>query len=61
MIVRLKAIGPLLPIPFVAVTWNVFTAAVVGVPPKTPDELNEDHTGSEDPLQAIGAVPFAVN
>jgi len=61
VIVRLKSVGPALPVPFVAVTCRVLTATAFGVPVNNPVLDRIAHGGKPVALHTIGAVPLAEN
>lgn len=61
VIVKLNGVEALLPPTLVAVTFRFVTAAAFGVPVNSPAELSVAQPGRPVALQAIEAVPLAVN
>ncbi len=59
--VKLKVVGPSLPVPLVAVICKVLTPTALGVPVNAPPLDRDAQLGSPVPPQVIGAVPFAEN
>lgn len=61
LIVRLNALGPMLPPALVAVTLRLLIAAVSGVPVSRPLVLNIAQDGSPVATHVINAVPVPIN